>query len=77
MAKTVSRSNLKKAYRYCRKNGVVPTFYAALERILDQNMRYEKRIITEEELAAQRNTVWEEPECFRDRKSTRLNSSHM
>lgn len=64
MAKTVSRSNLKKAYRYCRKNGVVPTFYAALERILDQNMRYEKRIITEEELAAQRNTVWEEPECF-------------
>lgn len=64
MAKTVNRSNLKKAYRYCRKNGVVPTFYAALERMLDQNVRYEKRIITEEELAAQRNTIWEAPECF-------------
>ena len=64
MAKTVSMSNLKKAYRYCRKNGVLPTFYAALERIQDRNMHYEKRIITEEELEVQKQRVWEEAECF-------------
>ena len=64
MVKAANLSNLKKAYRYCRKNGMMPTFYAAMERLRDSSMHYEKRIITEEELGVQRNTVWEAPEYF-------------
>lgn len=64
MVKTANLSNLKKAYRYCRKNGMMPTFYAVLERLRDSGMQYEKRIITEEELGVQRNTMWEQPEYF-------------
>lgn len=58
------RSNFKKAYYYCKKNGVLPAFYAALERLQSNNMCYEKRILTQAELEAQRGAVWEKPEHF-------------
>lgn len=57
-------SDLKKAYRYCRKNGFLPAFYASLERLLDNNKCYEKRVLTEKELADQKNTKWEQEEYF-------------
>ncbi|MBO5092743.1 MAG: glycosyltransferase [Lachnospiraceae bacterium] len=60
----LKRSNLKKAYYYCKKNGILPAFYAALERIQNNNTCYEKRTPTQEELEAQRSAVWEKPECF-------------
>ncbi len=57
-------SNLKKAYRYCRKNGFLPTVYAGLERIQNKNVRYEKRILTQQELERQKNAEWKRKEYF-------------
>lgn len=60
----LKRSNLKKAYYYCKKNGVLPAFYAALERIQNNNTGYEKRTLAQKELEIQRGTVWEKTELF-------------
>ena len=57
-------ANLKKTYFYFRKNGVLPTFYAALERIQNNNICYEKRMLSETQLEAQRAATWEEKEFF-------------
>ena len=57
-------ANLKKAYRYGRKNGFLPAFYAAVERTFYQKERYEKRILQPEERRAQEETLWEHREMF-------------
>ena len=62
--KIVNLVNLKKAYRYCRKNGVLSAFYASLERVMDKKAAYQKRILTEEELEVQRTADWEQRELF-------------
>lgn len=60
----ISLANLKKAYRYGRKNGFLPAVYAAVERIFYQREHYEKRILRPEERKAQRETQWEQRELF-------------
>lgn len=50
-------ANLKKAYRYGRKNGFLPAFYAAVERTFYQKERYEKRILQPEEKSPGRDAV--------------------
>lgn len=60
----IKLSDLKKTYRYFKKNGFLPAFYAALERIQNKNVRYEKRIVSQQERKRQKNTVWKQEECF-------------
>lgn len=62
--KVLSAANLKKAYRYYKKNGMQAMLYAGAERICQSREKYEKRILTEKELEAQRNRKWEHPESF-------------
>lgn len=65
MAKAMIRlSDLKKTYRYFKKNGLLPAFYAALERIQNKNVCYEKRIVSPQEQERQRKTLWNEEEWF-------------
>lgn len=56
-------SNLKKAYRYLKKNGLMSTYYACLER-LQRDEKYEKRTLSEKELLEQREQSWESEELF-------------
>ena len=63
MAGTILNSaNIKKAYRYCKKNGVLSAFYACMERMSQSRQSYIRREISEQELEAQRNAVWEKSE---------------
>ena len=64
MKKVFGLSNFKKAYRYCRKNGIVPAFWAALERIAGGDTTYEKRFLSAAELEMQRDAVWDKRELF-------------
>ena len=58
-------SNLKKAYRYWKKNGAKAAFYASLERYAsEKNTCYIKKDLTENELLAQRNTVFRRKYLF-------------
>ena len=63
MAGTIlNPANLKKAYRYCKKNGVMSAFYAGIERVGQNKQIYKKRVLTEQELETQQKRVWEQPE---------------
>lgn len=63
----INLADLKKAYRYCRKNGVMSAAYACVERLIEKKTydgSYEKRILGEAELEAQKKTVWAQEEMF-------------
>lgn len=63
MAGTViNTANLKKAYQYWKKNGVMSAFYAGLERIAEQRQEYERRHISDAELMKQRKKLWKNAE---------------
>lgn len=62
--KSINLANLKKAYRYCRKNGVMSAFYASLERFSQEKVSYDRRVLTAEELERQKSTVWQQKEIF-------------
>ena len=50
----INLQNLKKAYRYCKKNGVSAAYYASLERLTTKPLPYERRIVSQDELQRQR-----------------------
>lgn len=60
----INLANLKKAYRYCKKNGALSAAYACMERLTEKKSCYEKRSLSEAELDAQKKTVWEQEETF-------------
>ena len=60
----VNLGNLKKAYRYCKKNGVMSAYYASMERVQQKKQGYERRVLTEQEMEKQKSAVWEKPEKF-------------
>ena len=64
MKKIFGLSNFKKAYRYCRKNGIGPAFWAALERVAGGDTTYEKRLLSAAEREMQRDAVWDKRELF-------------
>jgi len=65
MAKGIlTLANGKKAWAYCRKNGVWATLAAALERVLQSQMVYRRRVVVAQELEAQRGALWEKRELF-------------
>ncbi len=54
----INLHNLKKAYRYCKKNGVIAAFDACRERLTVKPLPYEKRMVSEEELQRQREALF-------------------
>ncbi len=50
----INLQNLKKAYRYCKKNGVSAAYYASLERLTTKRLPYERRFVSQDELQRQR-----------------------
>lgn len=59
------RANIKKAWYYCRRNGLANTFFAALERVLKKdNIRYEWKPLKEAELEKQRRREFAAPVTF-------------
>lgn len=62
MANIFNLTNLKKTYYYLKRNGVMQTIGAALERVQAPYFAdYEYKLPTEKELELQRNTTWEHP----------------
>lgn len=54
-------ANCRRAYYYCRKNGILPTFYACLEKLQEKRRPpYQKEGLSAEERRRQQETVWEE-----------------
>lgn len=58
-------ANLKKAWYYCKRNGLTNTVFAALERINDKNNDcYEWTPLTEDKLERQRQHTFDNPHTF-------------
>ena len=65
MAKSINITNLKKTYYYLKRNGVMPTIGAALERVQAPYFAdYNYQLPSLEILEKQRNTSWESPVTF-------------
>lgn len=65
MAEFLNKANLEKAVRYCRKNGLKNTFFAALEKLYPTPYE-EVRMVEpdEEECRRQRERKWKQPVKF-------------
>lgn len=65
MAKSFNMTNLKKTYYYLKRNGVMPTIGAALERVQAPYFAdYSYELPAASVLEGQRSTTWEKPVLF-------------
>ncbi len=65
MAKSFNMTNLKKTYYYMKRNGVMPTIGAALERVQAPYFAdYHYNLPSDSVLEEQRKTLWEQPVTF-------------
>ena len=60
----LNRANLKRTLYYLNRNGLLNTYYAALERMKDKNNCYLYKELSSAQLAKQRIRQWEEPKVF-------------
>ena len=65
MANVFNVANLKKTYYYLKRNGIMPTIGAALERVQAPYFAdYNYRLPSKQELDTQRQVKWENPVVF-------------
>ncbi len=60
----LNRANIKKTLYYLKRNGMLNTYYAALERLKDKNNHYSYQELSSAQLAKQRIKQWKDGKVF-------------